>query len=74
MPIVLACEHVKVPVRGGRRREFKILIYTWPRTVVFPDVPVFHAYGVANPDQQYGQTVGKLHAVFPGVRPTLIDF
>ena len=65
MPKVLACEHVKVPVRGGRQREFKILIYTWPRTAVFPDVPVFHAYRVTSPDQQYGLMGGDTSFSFP---------
>ena len=69
VPPFMAYEHVKVPVPGGRRREPKILVYCWPRTVVFPDAPVFHVQPVNTPQSQYGALNVLPGSMFQGVRP-----
>ena len=68
----LAYEHVKVRVPKGRRRDPKILVFGWLRTVVFLDAPVFHAQPVSNPQSQYGALDAAPSFVFPGVRPTIL--
>ena len=54
VPVFLAYEHIKVRVPEGRRREPKILVFGWLRTVVFPDAPVFHAQPVSSPQSSTG--------------------
>ena len=73
VPMFLVYEHVKVRVPEGRRRDPKILIFGWLRTVVFPDAPVFHALPVSSPQSQYGALDAAPSSVFPEVRPTSLD-
>ena len=68
-PDYMAYEHIKVRVPEGRRREPKILVYCWPRTVVFPDAPVFHVQPVSTPQSQYGALNVPPGSMFPRVRP-----
>ena len=43
VPKFLAYEYIKAPITEGRGREPMILYFGWPRTLHFPDVPLFHA-------------------------------
>ena len=70
LPTFLACEYIEAPIAEGRGREPVILIFGWPRTLDFPDVPVFHAQNVGKSSNQYGAINVRLGGIFPGVTPT----
>ncbi|BDA45893.1 hypothetical protein COCOBI_07-6800 [Coccomyxa sp. Obi] len=67
VPRYIAFEKVKVPVPEGRKREPKILVFCFLRTVVFPAAPVFHAQPVSNPQSQYGALNVTPGSIFPGL-------
>ena len=70
LPTFLAYEDIKAPITEGRRREPMILIFCWPRTLHFPDVPVFHAQPVSKSGSQYGRSRARLNRIFTEVAPT----
>ena len=70
MPQFLAYEDIKAPITEGGGREPMILIFGWPRTLHFPDVPVFHAQNVGIRGSQYGAIGIRLGTIFAGVTPT----
>ena len=70
LPDFLAYEDIKAPITEGRRREPMILIFCWPRTLQFPDVPVFHGQPVGSASQQYGCIGIRLDSIFTAVMPT----
>ena len=70
MPQFLAYEDIKAPITEGGGREPTFLIFCWPRTLHFPDVPVFHAQPVSLTSTQYGSIAVRLDSIFTGVMPT----
>ena len=70
LPDFLAYKYIKAPITEGRRREPMILIFCWPRTLHFPDVPVFHAQTVSISGSQYGKLGIRLGRIFTEVAPT----
>ena len=70
VPQFLAYEDIKAPITEGGGREPMFLIFCWPRTLQFPDVPVFHAQNVSIRGSQYGRISIRLDTIFTGVTPT----
>ena len=70
VPRFLAYEDIKAPITEGGSRESMFLIFGWPRTLHFPDVPVFHAQTVSLTSGQYGDISVRLDSIFTGVMPT----